>query len=479
MYGTTSGENSQDPVTSCQANDSKSCTGASSSHSIYGERSTALAIEIDGEEYRLDTLPAPESKAVAEGKKLLLGSIDLIALMNDFGRLGSFIRIAYNGVGAAGPKFTEIQIEIQDIGYSITRLFDSSALTVSRFEVASKTVLFDLQSTYDYLLDNLEELAFETLSSVSKIAQDMVKAAQKLHEEVTVEEERVEATLKSTQRAKGDQALLIQEKARERKELELQEEQQQQLLKEAQEKEHKAEKQFQEYEEREEEAFDDMKDGLGIFKTLINSVTSKVGLKVFDDTQGEKNVEYLKKKREEAKKMLEEYQQQRHAAENKMMEFAIKMKNCEGEENMAEIAEEALHEAIGALKHISSILMQVIQFWKQMQQHCELLANNKILDTLQFAIEHYPEDKRLKVWTSSGFKKKAIVFYAQWVALNNVCKEYMKQIKLTQRDLYSYLRENPSYEECQQNVKVLASQFLENLQRDQKAIADRERQIES
>ena len=458
--------------TSCQA-DSKSCAEGSSPHSLYTEN-PVLAVEMYGEEYRLDTLPAPESSAVTESKQHLLGSIDLMALMNDFGRLGSFIRIAYNGVGAAGPKFTEIQIEIQDIGYRVTKLFDSSALTVSRFEIASKTVLNDLQSTYDYLLDNLEELALETLSSVSKIAEDMVKAAQKLHDEVLVEETRVEATLKNTQRAKGDQALLMQEKAREREELKLKAEQQQQHLKEAQELENQAKEKVLECEEREEEALEESKGFGSILKTLANSVTSMVGLTLFDDPKGEKTVEFWKQKLEEAKKVQEEYRKQRLAAIDKMTEFAVKLKNCESEENMAEIAEEALHKAIGALKEISTILMQVIQFWEQMKQHCELLASDDMLNKVQFAIDHYSEDKRLKVWTSTGFKRKAVFFYAQWVALNSVCKEYMKQIKITQRDLYNYLRENPSYEECRQNVKDLANKFLSDLERDKRAIAERE-----
>ena len=434
--------------------------------SNHKDGSHSLEVEMNGEKYHLTTLPSPESKAVVAGRRRLLGSVDLVALLNDFGRLASFIRVAYNGVGAAGPKFTEIQIKVQDIGYSITKLFDSSALTIARFEVASETVLNDLQSTYDYLLSNLEELAFETLSSVSKIAQDMVKAANNLLDHAKREEAKVKSTLEQTQKAKGDQALLMQEKAKERKEFQLRAEQQEKVLKEMEQKVIEAEEMIQEYEAKEEDALD-----VGFWGGLVNAVTTITrGVKVVDKTE---KVEHWKRKIEETKAKQQEYVKQRYAAMDKMTEFAIKIKGCNTEEEMAEVAENALHEATGALKHITSVLMQIVQFWEQVKQHCEGLAKDDILRPVQYAIDHYSDDKRLKVWTSNGFKRKAIYFYAQWVALKEVSREYMEHIQLTQKELYKYITENPSYEECRRNLPQIASDFLKDLERDKKALADR------
>ena len=111
--------------------------------------------------------------------------------------------LAYNGVGAAGPKFTKEQIEIQRLGYDITKLCDKSALTVAKFKKASSCILTDLQSTYDFLLDNMEELALDTLSAVSKLAGDMQKAALELQHEFEEEEKKVVKTLEDTQKVKG------------------------------------------------------------------------------------------------------------------------------------------------------------------------------------------------------------------------------------------------------------------------------------
>ncbi len=140
---------------------------------------------------------------------------------------------------------------------------------------------------------------------------------------------------------------------------------------------------------------------------------------------------------------------------------------------MAECAVDALHEAIGALKQLSAVMMQAALFWQQMQDHCKSLAESEMKSTVEKALK-YPEEKRLKVWTSSGFKRKAIQFYAGWVALHGVCSVYMEQIKLTQKDLYLYIAENPSYEESRSNLKELAEKFLVDLKRDQKALTDKD-----
>ncbi len=92
------------------------------------------SIEINGEYYVVDKVPDEKSSVVLAEKQRLLGAVDLEILVNDLGRVGGFIRIAYNGVGAAGSKFTAQQIAIQQLGYDITMVCDKSALTVSRFK---------------------------------------------------------------------------------------------------------------------------------------------------------------------------------------------------------------------------------------------------------------------------------------------------------------------------------------------------------
>ena len=110
-----------------------------------------IEIEIEGESYALDKIPSENSGVVRAEKEKLLGVIDLKALVSDLGRVGGFIRIAYNGVGAAGYEHTKEQIEIQQLGYDITKLCDKSALTVAKFKKASSSILTDLQCTYAWV----------------------------------------------------------------------------------------------------------------------------------------------------------------------------------------------------------------------------------------------------------------------------------------------------------------------------------------
>ena len=107
-----------------------------------------------------------------------------------------------------------------------------------------------------------------------------------------------------------------------------------------------------------------------------------------------------------------------------MSAFTAKLRQCKNDQEMAECAVEALHEAIGALKHLSAVMMQAALFWKQMQDHCHSLADSQMKSQVETAMK-YPEEKRLKVWTSDSFKHKAIQFYSGWVALNSVCAVYM------------------------------------------------------
>ena len=142
-----------------------------------------LQVVIAGTTYSLVELPRTDTQLVVAERETLLGQIDLKALVQDLGRVGKCIRVAYNGVIAAGPKFTKLQIEVQELGYDVKKLCDKSAITVSKFKRACTTILSDLQTTYVYLLDNFEYLALETLAAVSKIAGQMAAAAEELHKD--------------------------------------------------------------------------------------------------------------------------------------------------------------------------------------------------------------------------------------------------------------------------------------------------------
>ena len=433
-----------------------------------------LQIEIDGECYALNKVPDENSSVVLAAQEKLRKSVDLPALVEDLQRVGRFIRVAYNGVGAAGPKYTENQIEIQRLGYDITKLCDKSALTVARFEEATSCVLADLQSTYNYLLDDLEEMALHTLSSVSKIAEDMQKAALELKTEFEEEEKEVVKILEKTQMARKDSQLHVEEQKSKLIELEEKKRKELQLIEEYQEKEREVETRRRDLEYQEDKAVSKIGD-ISSVKEVVNWFTGVIPFvgKMFSTDGAEKRAEAFRKARIEALEAEQAMRNIRHEALARMASFTAKIKQCEKEQDLAKIAVDALHQAAGALKDLSVVMGKAAYFWGIMHNHCRQLAEPKVQSLVEQALK-YSEDKRLKVWTSNSFKTEAIRFFARWVALKGVCGIYMKQIKLTQEELYRYIAENPTWEQSRKNLRDLAESFDSDLKRHQKALSDKD-----
>ena len=438
-----------------------------------------LQVVIAGTTYSLVELPRTDTQLVVAEREALLGQIDLKALVQDLGLVGKCIRVAYNGVTAAGPKFTKLQIEAQELGYDVTKLCDKSAITVSKFKRACTTILSDLQTTYVYLLDNFEYLALETLAAVSKIAGQMAAAAEQLHKDFEHEVMKVRGVAKKTKREHGAQATLVQELKQEEKELKIKHKHQEEVLEDARKAEEEAERRYREYEMKEDKAIEKL--GRGKFLTKVaNALTSRyLGTHFFGEDPGTKQekVGHWREKKREVLEKRKERESMRKEAYQQLTDFAVSIGRCNGEKEMAEAAMEALHKAMDGLQRLAALMMQAALFWKQMQEHCKALGEDRMKQTVEHAMQRYNNDERHELWTSTGFKRNAVRFYASWVALDSVCGEYMLAIQETQKDLKKYITENPSYEQAEINVKQLATELWKELQEVQKAIEERDSKI--
>ena len=261
----------------------------------------------------------------------------------------------------------------------------------------------------------------------------------------------------------------MKEKESERLKMEADQKKQKQLMEEARLSEEEAAREYRKYKEEEDVAIQEMssvRSGDSVVADLVKSLTTFAGLGPIFKSSAEKKADMWKEKRCESLKIANEQREKRHAALQSFTDFAAKISGCQREENMAEAAVDALHEAMRGLKQLSLML-----FWKQMQLHCQSLAELEMQNLVERALK-LSEEKRLKVWTSKGFKIKAVEFYAGWVALNGVCTKYIEQIQLTQKDLYEYLKENPTYEQSRRLLPELAKEFEADLKAAQQAIAD-------
>ena len=441
---------------------------------------TNTAVEIDEETFDLVSLPKAESRLVQTAKDSILGLLDLQSLVEDLGKLDSFILVAYNGVAG----HTDVQIKVQRVGYKITKLPHKSADIVHKFKGASQSVLEELMGTYQYLLDGLEEMALEKLSKLSSIAKDMVKAAEELHSDFQQATNDVIDALEETQRAKESEEKRKKARKEEREEFEIIRQKAVMQQRNAIKAEENAKALYNEAQKREDKA---MEAQAGILSTItgaftgialaaaaaatLNTEQALERLTPIGDKSGYR--EAIRMANEEKKKQMEEMQKQRDLRQEAILqciEFTEKIKNCQHDDMLAESAIEALHSSIGALKSLSAIMMKAALFWEHTQEHCESLAKEDIQQSIETAMEKYPEEKRIKIWTSTSFKQKALRYYSQWVALDDVCGAYMLQIKESRQDLHNYLRDNPTIEQAKRNVRELAITFAHDLKQAQKKL---------
>ena len=428
---------------------------------------TSMAlVKINGEEFSITEIPPSDSQLVLKQKAILLGSIDLPTLVTDLGRVGKFVRVAYNGVAG----HTDLQIEIREIGVNVTKLCDKSAVTVSRFKTASNNVLARLKSTYGFLTGGFEKMALVTMKAVAEVAKDMATAADELHSDFNAESERVEKALGSTMKAKGKEEVKKKEIAEEEKKLEAQKAKAREEKAIAEEEFEKAEKKHDDAVKQEIECERSAHSGINAIKQLVNGFA---GVELFD-TEGDK-IEAEKMRQIQIQKLEEmsKLRQERSKALQDIADFTTRLAQCKDDTELTNAAIGALHSAMGGLQKLSAVMMKAALFWKQVQVHCEQLAQERMQELIATALE-MPKSDRLEFWKDPYFLQEAVEYYGQWVALDDVCGTYMDEIKVTQKDLYSYLTENPTNEQARENVRDLASQFGIELKDEQEKIKEKE-----
>ena len=431
-------------------------------------------VEIDGERYRLDELPADGSAVVLAQKKYFLGTIDLKMFVEGLSSIGSLLRVAYYSTTAAGFRCTNLRIEIERIGFDIAKLCNKCEITVLNFARASSNVLNDLQATYAYLLENEENLAVLTLADVSETAKKMEQASLELYQEIEKQAESVVSAKVESIKTQATEAERIQQLRKERVDLEEKQRHQTMLIDEKLklEREAKADRLFYEAEEDKE-----ISDIGNPFKHLFNSLASIFGVEMFDEEAPVIKAAEWKEKRKAALQLEEQYRQQYYEANREKCEFAGQISECHSQEDFAKVAESALQLTLGALKELSLLMLQVAKFWKQMGDHCNSLADGKMLKHVK-EIMKFPEEKRQKQWTSKGFKMRAVRVDAEWVALQSVCSKYIEDIKDTQKKLYENIKQNPTCEQACLEIKPLAEAFQRELKQVQIGIMDKTAEIQ-
>ena len=260
-------------------------------------------IKIGGETFDLISIPSAESRMVQSAKREFLEQLDLHSLADDLGKLGKFMRLAYNGVAG----HTELQIKVQRVGYKITKLADKSATTVYQFKETSQDVLEELQTTYQFLLEGLENAAVISLSMMADKAAGMAEAAEELRNDFDQAKDDVISALEDTQTAKGDQEKIKKILDEEREEFEKKKtkaEELKEIARKAEEEAKELYKQAQAREEKAQEAHDSIIQMHEIQQSTLRSVADSI-TGVFEGVTGAVELALIKGFEEAAEKLKE------------------------------------------------------------------------------------------------------------------------------------------------------------------------------
>ena len=427
-----------------------------------------LEVVLQSERHSLFPVPEASSALFCEQRESIKDNLDIEKFVEYMRQVGQFIKIAYNGVNAAGHRFTDLQIKIQKLGYDITELCNESSVTIDSFRVTASTVSSRLQSVYDFLLDGLEDAAVMSVESLGKLAKKMADDAKDLKKKFEKQGTKVKDTLEITMIKKGEESKHKEHLEKEQREMEQKMQAQKELADRYDQLAREAKEERMKYERKEEKAIEEKGGGPGLFDIVAGALFKVVipfAAENIDDAlhrEERASAEKAKRLGEIAKEKREiELQKQslHYEALQQMHEFAFKLKNAKTEAQMADVVIDALHKTAGALRQLSLIMMEAAQFWTYIQKHCNSLREGYFKEMMK-EFSSYDEEMKKRLWSSKGFIREALAYRSEWIALHSICEEHKKLIDATRADLYEYIKENPTYEQSLKRLPQLTQNFL-------------------
>ena len=428
-------------------------------------------VKINGEVYTPAEPLSEVSPIVEEGKDEILDKSDLYSFVNDLRRLARFMRIAYNGMKAAGTKYTGLQIEIQLLGYNITDLCDKTARILKNFKKTSKNIVMKRQTAYLYLMDGLDEVASEALSSLADDAREMSRAALELYDGYNRMAEEFIKTLVRTQTTQTKQEKHLNKLKSEHIKMNETKIAQKQVADEAKERKERATREAKKYANYENENLMQMNLYPRYIKNLMkHAVNFAFGRwYIIPDDGVEEKVKMFHDWNLEQLQLEEKERVLQNEALGLFRDALLRIAEIdtvfESEEGIAGAVADALQLSVGALRNLSDIMKHAANIWKNFED--EFLSLAQLRKPTDAALD-YSSDKRLAVWTSDPFKEDFVRDSAQCLAMHVVCREVGEEVKRTQHELHGYIRENPTKEESRNVMKDLADELLTDIEKEQK-----------
>ena len=251
----------------------------------------------------------------------------------------------------------------------------------------------------------------------------MAIAADELHSDFNAESERVEKALGSTMEAKGDEEKKKKKIAEDEKKLEAQKAKAREEKAFAEEEFKNCEKKYDDAVKQEIECERSARRSMNPLKKLANAVVSPFGYKPYSNDGDKFEAEKMRQLQIQNLEEMSKLRQDRSKALQEIAEFTTRLTQCKDDTELNDAAIEALHSAMGGLQKLSAVMMKAALFWKQVQVHCEQLAQERMQELIATALE-MPKSDRLEFWKDPYFLQEAVEYYGQWVALDDVCGIY-------------------------------------------------------
>lgn len=158
-----------------------------------------------------------------------------------------------------------------------------------------------------------------------------------------------------------------------------------------------------------------------------------------------------------------EMQKESREALAALAEYAKLIENTNVSSNMASTAVETLHVAVRSLKQIVTALATAALFWRSMEQYCQNLSKSKLVEE----IDDYKDmeiNERLEEYSDPAFMYTLVLYLGHWVALNEVCKDYLTAVNEAYVQVTNNINSAPSVEQAWNDAPKLAKNIFDSVQ---------------
>ena len=471
-----------------------------------------VVTDTDGTKYSLIEGPNKDSRYVVAAQEQLTKTLQINELAVDLANVGKFLLMAQCGV----MGHLQLELKVRERLHSVVKLCDDTVHTLNEFDRASSEAISNMASAYEYLLEGFEDIALETLHEVGETSKTMAGESSQLEKRFNDEATEVE---KVQQQTLIERHQVSKENEETKKSIELHEEKQssvQKQLSEAEVEEKKALKQLEDTMKKEKEIAEKRKEIAEEFKNRLEDVQKKldaadiearmacnqastgfwaglgsafthlVGGKTEDDIRSESvqisysNIKHQhqdailiskeQKEAADASARLQKEHRERHIDELKdrrkkrdeankqMAEVARKLMESQFKENIQKESLYCLHHALTALRNLQSIMQVAANFWRETHSACNAITGHAMTRRLD-AIQSMDEAKRKRLWNARGFKMEAVKYYAQWVAIQQMCSMSRVSLVNSQRQVHMFIRQNPTKEQGKELLGILAGEL--------------------